>query len=216
MAKKKSAKESGKEHTHVVPVRKKLKIDPGKPAKVLSSRVAYDGKLFRVIAEEIREADGRDAFREVVRHGGSTVILAVDGRKNRRDPLVLIERQYRHAAQQYLYEIPAGKLEPNEDRLAGAKRELQEETGYTAKKWTKLARYYPSPGFLGEWMQVYLAEDLTAGATSPDEDEWLELQLVPLSEVLRLIDAAKIQDGKTIIAVLSYARRLGRGKARTR
>jgi ADP-ribose pyrophosphatase len=204
------AKTSGKKEAHAVPVRKKLKIDPGKPAQVLSSRVAYDGKLFRVMAEEIREADGKDAFREVVRHGGSTVILAVDGRKRKKDPLVLIERQYRHAAQQYLYEIPAGKLEPHEDRLAGAKRELREETGYTAKTWSKLARYYPSPGFLGEWMQVYLAEDLTAGATSPDEDEWLELQMVPLSEVLRLIDAAKIQDGKTIIAVLSYARRLGK------
>jgi ADP-ribose pyrophosphatase len=208
---KKEAKKSGKKEAHAVPVRKKLKIDPGKPAKVLSSKVAYDGKLFRVIAEEIREADGRDAFREVVRHGGSTVILAVDGRK-KKDPLVLIERQYRHAAQQYLYEIPAGKLEANEDRLAGAKRELQEETGYTAKKWSKLAKYYPSPGFLGEWMQVFLAEDLTPGETSPDEDEWLELQLVPLSEVLRLIDAGKIRDGKTIIAALSYARRLGKRK----
>jgi len=208
--KKKDAKKSGK--AQAVPVRKKLKIDPGKPAKVLSSKIAYDGKLFRVIAEEIREANGKNAFREVVRHGGSTVILAVDARKNRKDPLVLIERQYRHAAQQYLYEIPAGKLEPHEDRLAGAKRELQEETGYTAKKWTKLAKYYPSPGFLGEWMQVFLAEDLTPGETSPDEDEWLELQLVPLAEVLRLIDKGKIQDGKTIIAVLSYARRLGKRK----
>ncbi len=206
--KKKEAAKSGKKDAHAVPVRKKLKIDPGKPAQVLSSRVAYDGKLFRVMAEEIREADGKDAFREVVRHGGSAVILAVDGRKSRKDPLVLIERQYRHAAQQYLYEIPAGKLETNEDRLAGAKRELREETGYTARKWTKLAKYYPSPGFLGEWMQVFLAEDLTAGETHPDDDEWLELQMVPLSEVLRLIDARKIQDGKTIIAVLSYARRL--------
>jgi ADP-ribose pyrophosphatase len=208
--KKKDAKKSGKKEAHAVPVKKKLKIDPGKPAKVLSSRVAYDGKLFRVMAEEIREANGKDAFREVVRHGGSTVILAVDGRKSRKNPLVLIERQYRHAAQHYLYEIPAGKLEPNEDRLEGAKRELREETGYTAKKWTKLVKYYPSPGFLGEWMQVFLAEDLTAGETHPDDDEWLELQLVPLREVVGLIDAGKIQDGKTIIAVLSYARRPGR------
>ncbi len=208
--KKKDAKKSGKKEAHAVPVRKKLKIDPGKPAKVLSSRVAYDGKLFRVMAEEIREGNGKEAMREVVRHGGSTVILAVDGRKSRKNPLVLIERQYRHAAQQYLYEIPAGKLEANEDRLAGAKRELQEETGYTAKKWSKLAKYYPSPGFLGEWMQVFLAEGLTPGKTSPDDDEWLELQMVPLKEVLRVIDAGKMQDGKTIIAVLSYARRLGK------
>lgn len=207
---KKTTKKSGRKDHEAVPVRKKLKISPGKPAKVLSSKVVYDGKLFRVHAEEIREAAGKDAFREVVRHGGSVVILAVDRRKGKKDPLILIERQYRHAAQQYLYEIPAGKMEPNEDRLRAAKRELAEETGYRAKKWSKLAKYYPSPGFLGEWMQVFLAEDLTPGETSPDEDEWLELQMVPLSELLRLIDAGKVRDGKTMIAAMSYERLLRR------
>lgn len=205
---KNAKKKSGKSGAAAVPVVKKLKINPGKPAKVLSSRVAYDGKLFRVIAEEIREAGGRDSFREVVRHGGSVVILAVDSRGHRKDPLLLIERQYRHAAQQFLYEIPAGKMEPDEDRLAAAKRELREETGYTARKWSKLVKYYPSPGFLGEWMQVFLAEDMTPGETQPDDDEWLELQWVPLSQILRLIDAGRIRDGKTIIAALVYARSL--------
>jgi ADP-ribose pyrophosphatase len=100
-------------------------------------------------------------------------------------------------------------MEDGEDHLEGAKRELEEETGYRAKKWTKLVRYFASPGFLGEWMQVFLAEELTPGKARPEEDETFELQFVPLSELLRLIDAGKIRDGKTLIAVMYYARRAG-------
>ena len=203
-------KKAAKKESYAAPVKKKLKIDPGVPAKVLTSKTVYDGKLFRVLAEEIREPNGNEVFREVVRHGGSVVILAVDRRKSKKDPLVLIERQYRHAAQQFLYELPAGKMEPGEDAVEGAKRELMEETGYAAKKWTELVRYFASPGFLGEWMQIFLAEDLTAGEAHPEEDESLDLQMVPLSELLRLIDAGKIRDGKTLIAAMYYARRLGR------
>ncbi|MFP5248598.1 MAG: NUDIX hydrolase, partial [Acidobacteriota bacterium] len=97
--------------------------------------------------------------------------------------------------------------EPGEDHLEAAKRELIEETGYRAKKWTKLTRYFASPGFLGEWMQVFVAEDLTPGEAQPEDDESFELQFVPLSELLRLIDAGKILDGKTITSALLYARR---------
>ena len=128
------------------------------------------------------------------------------------DPLVLIERQFRHAAQQFLYEVPAGKMETGEDHLEAAKRELLEETGFQAKKWTKLVKYFASPGFLGEWMQVFLAEDLTAGEAHPEEDESFELQFVPLSELLRLIGAGKIQDGKTIISATWYAQFARHGK----
>lgn len=209
---KQAKKESGRK-TAPVRVVKKLKIDPGKPAKVLTSKTVYDGRLFRVIAEDIEEPNGTKAFREIVRHGGSVVILAVDGRRRKKDPLVLLERQYRHAAQQYLYEIPAGKMEPEEDPLEAARRELAEETGYQAKHWTKLVRYYASPGFLGEWMQVFLAEGLTPGEAHPEEDELLELMFVPLSELLRLIDAGKVRDGKTILAAALFARSL-RGAGR--
>jgi ADP-ribose pyrophosphatase len=174
--------------------------------EVLSSRVSFEGPVFRIVTDEVREPGGQAHRRDVVRHPGSVVILAVDDSKSQRDPLILLERQYRHAAAQYLYEIPAGSLDPGEDPLAGAKRELLEETGYKAKHWSKLIRFYASPGFLGEWMQIYLAEGLTPGDAEPEEDEQIELFAVPLSEVLRQIDAGRIHDGKTIAATLLYDR----------
>ncbi|HEX4006746.1 MAG TPA: NUDIX hydrolase [Acidobacteriaceae bacterium] len=210
MAKKK--KKAGKKDAQAVVVRKKLKIDAGQAAEVLASKVSYEGPLFRVLSEQIREPNGKQVDRDIIRHNGSVVILALEKGKSRKDPLVLIERQYRHAAQQYLYEVPAGKMETGEDHLEAAKRELLEETGYAAKKWTKLVKYFASPGFLGEWMQVFLAEELTAGEAHPEEDESFELQFVPLSEMLRLIDAGKVRDGKTLIAVMYYARMGGHRK----
>jgi ADP-ribose pyrophosphatase len=174
-------------------------------AKVLSSKIAFNGPLFRVLREEVREPGDKITHRDIIRHNGSVVILPVlDASK--KDPLIVMERQYRHAAGQYLWEVPAGKMDEGEERLAAAKRELKEETGYRAKKWTKLVRYFASPGFLGEWMQVFLAEDLIAGEATPEEDELLEVVLVPLSEVLQMIDEGRILDGKTLVAVQLYAR----------
>lgn len=174
--------------------------------EVLSSKVSFEGPVFRVVTDEVREPGGQAHRRDVVRHPGSVVVLAVDDSKSKRDPLILLERQYRHAAAQYLYEVPAGSLDPGEDPLAGAKRELLEETGYKARQWSKLVRYYASPGFLGEWMQFYLAEDLTPGDAQPEDDEQIELFAVPLSELLRQIDAGRIHDGKTVAAALLYDR----------
>jgi ADP-ribose pyrophosphatase len=208
----KKKKKAAKHEPPAVAVRKKLKIDSGGPAEVLSSKLSYEGPLFRVLTEQIREPNGKQVRRDVIRHNGSVVILAIDKSKSKKDPLVLIERQFRHAAQQYLYEVPAGKMEAGEDHLDAARRELLEETGYQAKKWTKLVKYFASPGFLGEWMQVYLAEGLTPGEAHPEEDESFELQFVPLSELLRLIEADKIRDGKTLISVLHYAHFAGRGR----
>lgn len=205
------AKKQKKKNPHAIPVLKKLKVDPGKPGKVLSSRVSYEGPLFRVLTDELREPTGKKVTRDIIRHNGSVVILALEKSKSKKDPLVLIERQFRHAAQQYLYEVPAGTIDPGEDHLEAAKRELLEETGYQARKWTELLQYFASPGFLGEWMQIFLAEDLTPGPASPEEDESLELQFIPLSELLRLIGAGKIRDGKTIISASFYALYLRRG-----
>jgi len=174
--------------------------------EVLSSKVSFEGPVFRVVTDEVREPGGEAHRRDVVRHPGSVVVLAVDDAKSKRDPLILLERQYRHAAAQYLYEIPAGSLDPGEDPLVGAKRELLEETGYKAKHWSKLVRFYASPGFLGEWMQIFVAEGLTPGDAEPEDDEQIELFAVPLSELLREIDAGRIHDGKTIAATLLYER----------
>jgi ADP-ribose pyrophosphatase len=173
--------------------------------EVLSSEVAFEGPLFRVLREEVREPGDKTSSRDIIRHNGSVVILAVVD-ASKKDPLIVMERQYRHAAGQYLWEVPAGKMDEGEERLAAAKRELKEETGYRAKKWTKLVRYFASPGFLGEWMQVFLAEGLIAGEATPEEDELLEVVLVPLSEVLQMIDEGKILDGKTLVSVQLYSR----------
>ena len=179
-------------------------------ARVLSSKTVFEGPLFRVVRDSIVEPTGLKAERDVVRHNGSVVILAVDKSGKKKDPWIVMERQYRHAANQFLWEIPAGKIEMGEDPLAGAQRELAEETGYQARKWRQLADYYASPGFVGESMLLYLAEDLYAGEARPEEDERIELRLVRLSEILKMIEQGAIHDGKTLNAVLLYAWLRGR------
>jgi ADP-ribose pyrophosphatase len=183
---------------------------PVETAELLSSVVVYEGPLFRVRHDKLIEPGGKHSERDVIRHNGSVVILAIDRSKSKKNPWIVIERQYRHAANQFLWELPAGKLEAGEDPLAGAKRELEEETGYKAKKWKPLVEYYASPGFLGESMKVYLAEGLIPGDAHPEEDEQIELRLVKLSEVLKMIEKGAILDGKTLTSVLLYARLLAK------
>jgi|SRR5580658_6229649 ADP-ribose pyrophosphatase len=181
-------------------------------ARLISSKLAYDGKVFSVFTDKVEEPGGRINTRDVIRHNGSVVILAVDESKNSKDPDVILERQYRHAAGQFLYELPAGRIDAGEAPLAAAKREMIEETGYRAKRWTLLRKYFASPGFLGEWMQIYLARDIREGAAAPEPDEHIEILRMPLSEALGLVTGGKIHDGKTLIGLLLYdrARRDGR------
>ncbi len=181
-------------------------------ATVLSSKVVYQGPLFRVQHDRLIEPGGRTNERDVIRHNGSVVILAIDNSKNKRDPWIVLERQYRHAANQYLWELPAGKLDAGETPLEGAQRELAEETGYRAKKWGPLVEYYASPGFLGESMKVFLAEGLEPGETHLEDDEEIELRLVKMSELLKMIEKGAILDGKTMTSVLLYARLQNRRK----
>jgi ADP-ribose pyrophosphatase len=190
--------------TSVVPV----VVNP--KAELLSSEVVWEGKLFRVLHDKLIEPDGNTEERDIIRHNGSVVILALDSSKSKKDPWVVMERQYRHAAEQFLWELPAGKLEAGEDPLEGAKRELVEETGYAAKKWKPLTEYFASPGFLGESMKVFLAEGLVAGDARPEEDERIEMRLVRFSDVLKMIDKGMILDGKTMTSVMLYARNLDR------
>jgi len=177
-----------------------------KSARVLSSRTAFRGKVFRVTAEEIVEPSGVKVRRDTVRHSGSVVIMAVED--SREKPRLLLARQFRYPAGDYLWELPAGRIDEGEDALTAAKRELLEETGYTARKWTRALFFYSSPGFLDETMSVYLAEGLTRGKARPEEDEFITKRLFPLSSVVSLVMKGKILDGKTIAGALWLSTRI--------
>ena len=177
-------------------------------AVVHTSEETFKGRVFSVTTDDVTEPGGVRGLRDVIRHNGSVVVLAVDSSKNAKDPSILIERQYRHAAGQFLLELPAGRIEPGEAPLAAAKRELIEETGYRSKKWSKLVQYYASPGFLSEYFNVFLAQDIYPGEAHPEEDEKIELSLIPITELLQMIEAGKILDGKTILSVLLFAKEI--------
>ncbi len=181
-----------------------------KKAEVLSSKTVFKGPAFSVSLDCVREPSGIVARRDVVRHSGSAVILAVD--ESGPEPRILLERQYRYAADDYLWELPAGRVDPGEKTLAGAMRELLEETGYRAAHWKQALFFYPSPGFLDETMTVYLARGLTAGKAQPEDDESIECRFTPLSQALQMVRSGEICDGKTISSILWLAESLHRGE----
>ena len=169
-------------------------------ARTLSSKISYRGPVFHITTDEVLEPGGVRARRDVIHHSGSVVVMPVDDTE--REPLVLLERQYRHAANGYLWELPAGRIDPGEKELAAAKRELIEETGYRASRWKRILNFYASPGFLGETMSIYMATGLTAGEAEPEEDERIVTKFFPLSTLVDKILRGQICDGKTIAGVL--------------
>jgi ADP-ribose pyrophosphatase len=142
-----------------------------------------------------------------VRHTGSVVILAVD--ETGAVPRILLERQYRHAAQQFLWELPAGRIDDGEEPLTAAKRELLEETGYTASKWKRILKFYASPGFVAEAMNVYLARKLHPGVAQPEDDEAIQVRFFPLFRAVSMVMNGTVKDAKTISSILwlSHQRR---------
>lgn len=171
--------------------------------KVQSSKIVYNGKVFKVTSDQIVEPTGITARRDVIRHSGSVVVLAVD--ESAAEPRVLLEKQYRYAARDYLWELPAGRIDPGETALAAGKRELLEETGYRARKWKRALHFYPSPGFLDETMTIFFARELAAGDAEPEDDECIECELIPLRQMVDMVLSGKIRDGKTIAGVLWLA-----------
>ena len=172
-------------------------------ARVLSSREVYNGPAFRVTADEVLEPSGVRTRREIVRHSGSVVILAVE--ESGPEPRILLERQYRHAARQLLWELPAGRIDTGERDLAAAKRELLEETGYTASRWRRILSFYASPGFLAETMNLYQARGLRPGQAQPEADEVIHIRMVPLSAAIRMVMRGTIKDAKTISGILWFS-----------
>jgi len=169
-------------------------------ARLVSSKTVYRGPVFWVTTDHVEEPGGVRARRDVIHHSGSVVVLAVDD--SGAIPRVLLERQYRHAAQDYLWELPAGRIDPGEKELKAAQRELLEETGYTATSWRRILKFYASPGFVAETMAVFLATGLRAGEAQPEEDEIISKRMVPLPTAVQMVIRGTIQDAKTISSVL--------------
>jgi ADP-ribose pyrophosphatase len=186
---------------------RKTKTSTEKPAsnrvRVLKSRVTYRAPVFHVTSEIVKEPTGITARRDLVRHPGSVVVLPID--ETGPEPKILLERQFRYAAGRFLWELPAGSMDPGESALQGAKRELLEETGYTAARWKRVLYYYPSPGFLTETMSIFLARDLRRGKANPEDDEVITTRMFPLSAALKMVASGRIVDGKTISGVLWLA-----------
>lgn len=169
-------------------------------ARIVSSRVTYRGPVFWVTSDKVQEPSGVTVHRDVVRHSGSVVILPLD--ESGPEPRVLLVKQYRHAAQQYLWELCAGRVDEGESQLVAARRELLEETGYSARVWKRILTFYASPGFVAETMSIYLARDLRSGTAQPEEDEVIELKFLPLTTAVAWVMKGVIKDAKTICGLL--------------
>jgi ADP-ribose diphosphatase len=181
--------------------------DKLRAAKILSSQTIYEGKIFGIRRDEVIEPSGVRATREVITHPGSVVVLPVlpDGR-------ILMIRQYRHATRQYLWELVAGRIDAGEKPRQAAARELIEETGYRAKKFRIFLDVFPTPGFLEERMFILLAEGLTAGVASPEDDEKIVSRAYNRKELEEMIRRGKLRDAKSVAGILYYFRFLSAGK----
>ncbi len=179
------------------------------PMKLISSEELLSTPIFRVTLDQAVDPDGFEIRRAIVRHRGSAVMMAVDARRR-----VLLVRQYRLPARDYLWELPAGRIDEGESALQAARRELREETGCTARKWTRLAEFFPSPGYVEEKMTIYVAEDLRLGQAQPMEDERIETRWFTLREIENMIGRGRIRDAKTIIGWALYRRRAQRSRSR--
>ena len=177
----------------------------------IESRRAYTGRVISVDLDRVRFPDGSEGELELIRHPGASAVLPFLSDPKVGDPQVLLIRQYRYAANSFIDEIPAGRLEAGEDPIICARRELLEETGCSAGQLELLTTIHTTPGFTDERIHLYMASQLTQGDMSRESDEFIEVQSFRLSDVLEMVGGGQITDGKTIVAVLySAGFRLGR------
>ncbi|MEX1030931.1 MAG: NUDIX hydrolase [Paenibacillaceae bacterium] len=173
--------------------------DPNKFKEItLNTTPIFQGKIISLQVDEVRLPNGETATREIVKHPGAVAVLAIHAGK-----MVVVE-QFRKPLEKSIVEIPAGKLEPGENPLEAAHRELQEETGFTSPSLTLIHSFYTAPGFTDEIIHLYYADQLTAGADQPDEDEFLECESITLEEAKQMVVEGRISDAKTIIAMQAW------------
>ncbi|HUN66551.1 MAG TPA: NUDIX hydrolase [Bacteroidota bacterium] len=168
--------------------------------KLLRRSTVYDGRVFTIEVDDIEYPSGRRSVREVARHGGGAVVLAVDAMRN-----ALLIRQLRYPLDEFLWELPAGKLNRGEDPLDCARRELGEETGYQARKWSKLTAIYTSPGFCSEHLHIFLAEEISPrpeGRAPEEGEETMTVTSMPLDEAVAMVERNEIVDAKSICGIL--------------
>lgn len=172
--------------------------------KKINSKAVYTGRLLHVYCDNVILPNGNEATRDLIRHIGAVAVLPITD-----DGKVIIEHQFRYPVNEVLIEIPAGKLDSkDEDKLEAVKRELKEETGYSAKEWIELGDLYPTPAYSDEVIRTYIAKGLMKGDRNLDEDEFIDVEKVPLSELVSDVMSGKIKDAKTQIAILKAARLL--------
>jgi ADP-ribose pyrophosphatase len=171
----------------------------------VGSRRIYTGRVLNLDIDTVRFPNGSTGELEMIRHSGASAVVPFISDPLGPDPQILLIRQFRYAANGYVYEIPAGRLDPGEEPIACAHRELREETGCTAASMERLFTMYTTPGFTDERIHVFLATDLIYGETEQDVDEFLEVETMPLSKALSMIESGLIQDGKTALAILFAA-----------
>jgi ADP-ribose pyrophosphatase len=174
--------------------------------RVVETKRLYNGKVFNLIVDQIEYPNGHRAIREVAEHPGGAVVLAMFP-----DERIILVKQFRYPLGKFLHELPAGKLDPNEDPAICAARELEEETGYKARNWRKFSAIYTSPGFCTEQLHIFLATDLSRSAEGQKLEEGeqsLMVEIVPLSKAIEMIEHEEIVDGKTICGILIAERLL--------
>ncbi len=170
-----------------------------------SSEDIFDGVILHVKKDTVSLPNGNLTIREVIRHIGAVCVIPVLDNGD-----VIVERQYRYPLDRVILEIPAGKLDaPDENRLSAIQRELREETGYTADRWTVIGDFHPAPAYSDEYITMYLAQDLHKGQQDLDADEFLDVYTVPLKDLVREVMDGKISDAKTQVCILKAARILG-------